>query len=419
MNSKTLSLLLVLIYGLCFQSCEQISERFEGKAGERADDCENEIKHTIATPIYRNINEIRKPIQMESPRDLTITGKVYPYQQYLLINELKQGIHFFDNSDPSNPINIGFLPIPGNVEIAFQNNMMIADNYSDLLTIDLSNIASPTLVNRVENANTWYIETEEGIIVDFIYEQEIEMVDCDELQEITCSIQMPYEFVQQNPDGTGGSLARLSFYDHFLYLRSNNILHIYDITDPVNPTKVGLIEIYYTIENMQTVGDKLVLGTQNGIFTFDLSNPALPQQISFTNLWDSCDPFTIHDNIVYVVNNSGPPCGTGTIDQLAIMDIQDPLNPVTLNTFQMNDLQSLAIKDNLLFVCDGNSGLKVFDIENPLTLDQHLLGNLTNFSAVDAIVLPQFENVLLVNAQEGIYQIDFSNPENLQILSVL
>ena len=37
-------------------------------------------------------------------------------------------VHMYDNSDPSNPVNIGYIAIPGNVDIAIKDGHMYADN---------------------------------------------------------------------------------------------------------------------------------------------------------------------------------------------------------------------------------------------------------------------------------------------------
>jgi hypothetical protein len=54
---------------------------------------------------------MRVPVTYESPTSLTAPGKIFYYNGYLFINELNTGIHVYDNHDPSNPRNVGFINI--------------------------------------------------------------------------------------------------------------------------------------------------------------------------------------------------------------------------------------------------------------------------------------------------------------------
>ena len=64
-------------------------------------------------------------------------GKIYFKEGYIFINEELKGIHVIDNRNPENPQNIGFIEIPGNVDIAIKNNTLYADSYIDLGAIDI------------------------------------------------------------------------------------------------------------------------------------------------------------------------------------------------------------------------------------------------------------------------------------------
>ncbi len=60
-------------------------------------------------------------------------------------------MHIIDNQNPADPQNIGFIEIPGNVDIAIKENILYADSYVDLVAIDISDINNPTEVDRVED----------------------------------------------------------------------------------------------------------------------------------------------------------------------------------------------------------------------------------------------------------------------------
>jgi len=79
------------------------------------------------------------------------TGKIYSYNNYILINELNNGYHIIDNSDPTKPVNIGFLKIVASRDVVVRNNILYSDNASDLISVDVSDLAHPTIISRTEN----------------------------------------------------------------------------------------------------------------------------------------------------------------------------------------------------------------------------------------------------------------------------
>jgi hypothetical protein len=314
------------------------------------------------------------------------------------------------------------------VDIAIRDNIMFADNYTDLITINLSDVTNPTLAGRIENAFQHFGETPDGILVDYLYEQVTEMVDCNDNSWgrggaenggvlIDQEVNFDGDFKNNGGDGTGGSLARFSLYDQYLYVITEFSLHSYNIANLSNPVKTGETNIGWGIETLYAFGDKLFIGSQAGMFIYDASNPASPQYLSGYAHWTACDPVFVKDNYAYVTLRDGALCNGSELNQMDLVDITDILNPILVKSFPMDNPHGLSIKDNNLFLCEGESGLKVFDIENPLTLDQRLLSKLTELSAVDVIVLPQFDNVLLVIGTDGFYQVNFANPEELEVLS--
>lgn len=106
--------------------------------------------HSDYKPIYISRAAANDLIKMEAPRDLVKPGKIYVFGQYLYINEKNEGIHVINNTDPASPQKIGFINIPGNVDLAIKDNMLYADNGVDLVTIDISNRSQARLTQRNE-----------------------------------------------------------------------------------------------------------------------------------------------------------------------------------------------------------------------------------------------------------------------------
>ena len=106
---------------------------------------------TANSPIYMSFEELRNAVKITPARDLENPGKIYFKDGYIFVNEEMKGVHVIDNQNPSNPQNLGFIEIPGNVDIAIKDDILYADSYIDLIAIDISDVTSPVEVKRVEN----------------------------------------------------------------------------------------------------------------------------------------------------------------------------------------------------------------------------------------------------------------------------
>jgi hypothetical protein len=103
-------------------------------------------------PIYANPSD--SDIGFMAARPLRHPGKIYVVADYLLVNEKFQGIHVYDNSDPSNPVPLGFVKMIGNTDVAVRNNVLYADHLSDLVAIDISDWNNLRELSRTKQ-NFW------------------------------------------------------------------------------------------------------------------------------------------------------------------------------------------------------------------------------------------------------------------------
>ncbi|MEM6964778.1 MAG: hypothetical protein AAF573_08445 [Bacteroidota bacterium] len=131
------NLLYLIFIFLCFQSC------FEGEiqAVESAEGLR---------PVYLPI-ENWQDIKVTEARPISRLGKIYYKDEIIFVNEYNQGIHIIDNSDPTDPIPLSFIAIFGNKDIAIRGDILYADNISDLVTLDISDLNNITQVGRVPN----------------------------------------------------------------------------------------------------------------------------------------------------------------------------------------------------------------------------------------------------------------------------
>jgi len=135
-----------------------------------------------AKPIYLSYADLRSAIAVKPARALSKPAKIYSYQNHLFINEPNQGVHVLDNSDKTAPKNIGFIAIPGNVDIAIKGGFLYADSYIDLVVIDIRDSANIKAVGRQQAIFPYneyqnvpqqvyfnWVDESKGVVVGFNY----------------------------------------------------------------------------------------------------------------------------------------------------------------------------------------------------------------------------------------------------------
>lgn len=130
-------------------------------------DEEDELRFadTTYTPIYMSVEEFEAALGVEAPRELKQTGKIYSYKQYIFMNETYKGVHIIDNSDPTEPAIVGFINIPGNIDIAIKNDILYADSAIDLIAMDISNPLEAYTAKRINSIFPPIIPPDNGFFV--------------------------------------------------------------------------------------------------------------------------------------------------------------------------------------------------------------------------------------------------------------
>jgi hypothetical protein len=104
-------------------------------------------------PVFMQRDEMERAVRLETPTPIKNPGKIYIKDQYIFINEKYKGFHIIDNSDPSSPVQKGFVHIDGCLDIAIKGNILYADNAVDLVAIQLNNeLNNLSVSGRVKNA---------------------------------------------------------------------------------------------------------------------------------------------------------------------------------------------------------------------------------------------------------------------------
>ena len=135
-----------------------------------SDKCQVKRTYTYYKPVYSTTDEIKAATGIRTAEALHALGKIYWKDNYLFVNEIGKGIHIYDNTNPSTPMALSFLNIPGNYDLAISGTTLYADSFVDLVLFDISDIANIKIINRQEgffknySAMGFQIDAQKGIV---------------------------------------------------------------------------------------------------------------------------------------------------------------------------------------------------------------------------------------------------------------
>ena len=171
----------------------------------------------------------------------------------------------------------------------------------------------------------------------------------------------------------------------------------------------------WNVETMFLTGNKMFLGTTTGMAIFDISNPLSPVSLTFFRHARSCDPVIVDDTLAYITLRTGTNCG-GILNCLDVVNVKNINQPTTVVSYSMTNPQGLGKDGDLLFICDGSAGLKVYDAADPKQISDNLIYTYPDIKAFDVIPIG---NVLVLIGDDGLYQYNYSNVKNITLLSTI
>lgn len=395
--------------------------------------------YTASVPQYMTYQELRASFEVTTDEELVKPGKIYFKDQYMYINEYQKGIHVIDLSDPSNPVHKAFINIPGNVDMAIRDNILFADSFIDLVLIDISDPVQPLEIKRIEELFEYVIPP---------YEPEYPLDEIDEekgvitgykIKEITREVYnnpypwpIYYDYMplaeanafrydgssggNGNTYGVGGSMARFITYDDYLYtLESTFKLKSINISNTDQPVVENEQYLWGNIETIFISGQNMYVGSSNGMHILSLDEPSVPILLSTYQHVTACDPVVVDGNLAYVTLRAGNLCG-GNQNLLEVIDVADKFEPKRIVSYAMTEPYGLGIDDGILFVCEGEHGLKVYDASDPLSITSSKIAEFPDIHAHDVIPLSSF---LFMIGDDGFYIYDYSDLSNISLLGTL
>ena len=418
--------------------------------------CNDSVKNTVSymanVPVYMSREEFKSTTKTSEARPLKNPGKICLYGDYLFINEVSEGIHIIDNSNPSSPKALTFIEIMGNVDMAAMDGILYADNLIDLLLFDISDLRNPKLKTRVEGVFEGVLPATQNeypigkldlngkIVVGWEQKKIVEPVEYyyprfdksnfGMLSEASGSWRANSVQPGANIIGVNGSMSRFAITDRYLYtIHIGNYWYYYPPLSSSHPYTTGTLKVFdlankqiaqvyslnvsNAVETIFAYEDHLFLGMSNGMAIYSIETPTTPINLATTWHFWGCDPVVVSGNYAYLTVRSSNVCGQNS-NILQVYDISIKKQPKEVAQFNLQEPYGLGIDDNKLFICD--KGLKVFDATEPTLVGNRPLFSTSDFKGFDLI---PFNNLLLVIGEDGLYQYSYSSDNQLKRLSVI
>ena len=381
---------------------------------DKNDDADYEFVQ-VATPQLMSKTAFRSSVEVIAPKTIEEPGKIYVYQDYIFVGDVHSGIHIIDNSDPKSPKAIKFIQIPGNEDISVKDNFLYADSATDLVVFDISDINNVSIIEQLEDVFNVYnydipVEAEAVDYGKFDFDDDIivgwtltteRRKKVDNTIDIALDDGVVLSAGAESTTGTGGSLARFQIVDNYLYTVGNYEMAIFNIQNLAEPVLSNTQYAGWNIETMFQAEGYLYLGSTNGMYIYNLVNPSSPEFVSDFKHWEGCDPVVVDGDYAYLTLRGGNLCGQ-LESVLEVIDISDKTNPTLAARYNLENPYGLGIKNNMLYVCDGTAGLKLFERET--SEDLRLVNSLKDIQAKDVIPL---EKSLIMIGEKTLYQYEY------------
>lgn len=232
-------------------------------------------------------------------------------------------------------------------------------------------------------------------------------------------------FLQLRDASSFSNIYRISLQGNYIFVSGSEDIIICDVSDPYNPFMKGSIEKAGIAYDLRVRGDFAYLTSLGesslppynafkGFEIIDVSDKANPQQISFTDLGEDALGIAIDSDYAFILTkHSDSPQIYST--NIYTYDISNPDNPLELSVKNFPFVSSrITVSNNFAYLSTKN-GLKILDISN--ITDPLLIGSFgTNLNVRD--VFFKDDTLFLAADYDGLYVVDATNKTNpVQVLS--
>lgn len=217
-------------------------------------------------------------------------------------------------------------------------------------------------------------------------------------------------------------------YGYLPILGPGNEIFTFSMADPSKPrflSRVAVTLPSIDIFGMQAKGDHLYVVGRYGLYVFSLANPSTPEQIAFLKLGQ----YEQGSNEIIIIGNTALIRNDGSNNEVYSVDISNPSTPVLVNTLKLysstdsTKANDMVLKGDVLYVpCNSTSstycrdasygafGFVMLDVANPRA--PSIMGGVKvpYITAPSDIHLQVRGNYLYMSGDKALRVFDISNP---------
>lgn len=298
-----------------------------------------------------DLSNPRRPQLLSSVHSVGSPKGVIVRDGVAFIADDDHGLLVVDVADPRKPRALGRLPLPGlaYTPVLDGDLLYLAAHHGGVLIIDVSNPRLPVALTQLDTpGKAWSLRVRDGIA--WVADDDAGLAVIDVSDPLA-----PQEITRYRPGGRveevllDGDIAYLALYD--------DGIHVLDIADPYEPRLITRIATAGNARGLALRDGLLfVADWMAGVQIFDVSDPARPRHIASRDTDGAAWGLALRDDAVVVADWWGG---------LLLLDREISAEPLAVYP-RRERIRSLAIRDTFAFVAQGDAGLQVFDIRNPL-----------------------------------------------------
>jgi hypothetical protein len=316
-----------------------------------------------------NVAVPSNPVFVKTYQPGGYTNKVTVLDHYILMACDLFGICVADITDPANPVYQATLFFDAPSEITGievrGNTMFVANNYDGLRIFDVTSPVGPVQIAAYPDL----------------------------------SIVSSFE----------GFAQGLAVEGDYAYLADNHGLRVIQISDRLNPIKVGQVLFSAgpgSTKNLVVSGNYAYLTIDNTLEIYDIQNKAAPWKVStytFPHPATFISGLGIRDDLAYIADFTAG---------LKILNIQDRAHPQEIGSVSaILWAVDVVFKDNLALVCDANRGLVILNVTQPQNPIE--IGHYSPFSPTSTVYstgIAVQDHLVYLKKSDGLVVLDIRNP---------
>jgi len=359
------------------------------------------------------------------------------------------GLRLLDVSNPSAPIELGYLDTPGGAcEVVASGNYAYLADYTDLRIIDISDPANPQVVGICPIICN-FLDIEGQYVFAGTENYQVKIVDVSDPAQPEVVGQILAAGIPNHLEAIGDLLLITEDWSWWG-------AQIFDVSNPSSPYELSRIEYpeiplcLAATENYAYISFLFGEYTSGGISTVDIANPSQPQVVS---LFADIVPSSLEtlDTLAYalfngdfIVVNMGDPLALSILgllhltssdlmdlavsvntayvaqrwDGLSLIDTSDPFQPSVVATYNtINDISDVTLQGDLAYVSAEEFGIRILDIYTPQSPAEIGCFVPAAFSYVHNSDIA--DSLLFLAASSGFWIVDVSDPSIPALISFL